>query len=262
MSHFAAQKDMTTSLSETAATLSSIEALRSYLVGVINAAAHSERGPKILLSYVGGEFNKAVGRTFEKHLTDLAERNLIDISPPKRKMISFIHSYCDELIDTERQPGNHYVVFPKGSNLVGEAVRVEAINVESAPSPLKFKRAVWAAFIRPISDNRRFLNLDQIGFTDSSTPPLNGQWVEIEKEFVLGLGTDEPVDANKLQGLIEAWASKTGTSISRLVVVPASTPTIGGHLKALFDIIDVLPPVLAAQWEIPAAVIKHLRQAR
>jgi hypothetical protein len=231
---------------------------------VISGAAHSDRGPKILLSYVGGEFNKAVGTTFEKHLSDLAERKLVDVSPPKRKMISFIHAYCDELIDTERSPGNHYFVFPKGTGQEAgsplEGARSD--EVQSSPTLLKFKKAVWTAFIRPLSDGRRFLNLEHIGFTDSSSLPNDGQWVEIEKEFILGLQANEAVDAPKLQGLIEAWSCKMGIPISRLVVSPLSAPTVGRHLKALYDIIDTLPPSLAAQWEIPASVIKHLRQAR
>ncbi|HEX7852517.1 MAG TPA: hypothetical protein VF503_02370 [Sphingobium sp.] len=254
---------MNSTITETAATLSSIEALRSYLVGVVSTAAHSERGPRVLLSYVGGEFNKAVGTTFDKHLTALAEKKLVDVSPPKRKMINFIQAYCDDLIGYERMAGNHYVVFPHSSNgQSGTGAHTPSESVSLTPSILKFKRAVWAAFIRPLSEGRRFLNLDQIGFTDATSVPSGANWKEIDKAFILGLQPNDPVDAVKLQSTIEAWATQAQVSLTKLITPSPSHPSFGRHIKALFDIIDTLPAPLAEQWSIPAAVIKHLRNAR
>lgn len=250
-------------MTDTAAPLASIDALKSYLVGVVNAAAHSDRGPKVLLSYVGGEFNKLVGTPFEKHVTDLAEKKLIDVSPSKRKMISFIEAYCSDLIDFERMPGNHYIVFPRASTEKAAPIGGVVPNgIAKAPAILKFKRAVWAAFIRPLGEGRRFLNLGQIGFTDAATMPSEGQWKEIDKAYILGLQHDDPVDAEKLQALIEAWAAHAQVPISKLIITPASPSIEGRHLKALYEVIDALPAPLAEQWLIPAAVIKYLRRAR
>jgi len=251
------------SMTETAAPLASIDALKSYLVDVVNAAAHSDRGPKVLLSYVGGEFNKLVGTPFEKHVTDLAEKKLIDLSPSKRKMISFIEAYCADLIEFERMPGNHYIVFPRaGAQKPASDGDAASDGLTKAPSVLKFKRAVWAAFIRPLGEGRRFLNLGQIGFTDAATMPGEGQWKEIDRAFILGLQHDDPVDAGKVQASIEAWAAQAQVPISKLVIASASPSAEGRHLKALYEIIEALPAPLAEQWPIPAAVIKYLRRAR
>jgi len=237
--------------------ISSIDSIRAFIAGVVVTAAHN-RGPKVQLTYVGGEFTKAVGLPFERHLNDLAEQNVLSIPKPRRKLATFIDCYCRDLIGMERSDAGTWLVFP--------AEHVEGTD-GSVPHPgsqpmLRFKAAVWAAFIRPIAATHRFLNLEQIGFTDVDQKPAEGNWREIDRQFVLGVAPDEQVDGATVQGQIEAWAAASGVPISSLVVTATKGQEASRPLRQLLDLIDSLPPEVAASWSIPAAVLKHLSRAR
>jgi hypothetical protein len=248
---------MSTVILEPGRPLASLESIKAYLAGVIVAAAH-ERGSKVQLTYVGGEFAKVAGATFEKHLNILATEGLISLPVSKRKMAPFIESFCKDLITLEKLPSGSFVVFPADS----EAAQLAPPDESARRATLTFKRPVWAAFIRPLGAAKRFLNLENIGFTDADACPGEGTWKEIGAEYILGAETDAPIDGVDMQSRIERWAQEAGVSISTLVVARVKAPGPGRRLDALLEIIDTLPPALAISWTIPAAVLKHLRHAR
>ncbi len=235
--------------------LASIDSIKAYLAGVVTAAA-GNRGPKVQLTYVGGEFRKLTGVPFERHLNDLAEQETFSVPKDKRKLAGFVQSYCRDLIGMERSDAGTWLVFP-----VGHAGTTEAEAPATGTAMLRFKPAVWAAFIRPIAAAHRYLNLDPIGFTDVDDAPASGNWKEIAQDFVLGLPADAAVDGARVQSLIEAWAAASSVPISSLIVT-AKTPDPAPALRKLLDLIDLLPLELAASWSIPAAVLKHLARTR
>lgn len=239
--------------------LASLEGIKGCLIGMIKTAA-TPAAPKVHLTYLGGEFAKLAGGSFEQHLNDLASDGSISIPVSKRKMVPFFKTYCHDQVGVERLDTGAFVAFLKEG---GEEAAVVAPAEQAATrAPLKFKRPVWAAFIRPIGQGRRFLNLDQIGFTDQDTQPPESNWKEIPANFVLGAAPDAPIDGVDVQSRIESWARAADVPLSHLILSAATPSTHGKSLSALFDIIDALPPQVAASWSIPASVLKHLRHAR
>lgn len=249
---------MTDVSSELSGSLSSIESLKIYLAGLVGVASDNRNGDPVRLTYVGGEFAKNVGLPFEKHVTALADCGQIAVPKARRKLAQFVQAYCDDIFTiTEDLPGVFFVA-PAGT---GEA-RARRASGSPTQATLRFHRAAWTAFIRPLDGKRRFLNLDRIGFTDSAEAPNEGNWREIDQRFILGLAPGAPVDGLKLQERIEEWAQETQVPISRLVIGAKSPRGPSRHLELLFEIIDGLPAPLAASWAIPAAVLKHLREDR
>ncbi|MFC3442909.1 hypothetical protein ACFOKF_17180 [Sphingobium rhizovicinum] len=238
--------------------LSTIDNIKSYLAGLVAAAFDNRGGEPVRLTYVGGEFAKNIGSPFEKHVTALADSGQISVPKTRRKLAPFVEAYCGDIFRSTQDAAGVYFVSPISA---GEPNKPHVPNVQ-AQAVLRFHRAVWAAFIRPIEGTRRFLNLDNIGFTDAADPPKGGSWHEIDARFVLGLAPNAPVDGVLLQSRIEEWANHSDISISRLVIEAKPSRAQSRHLEQLFTIIDSLPPALAATWSIPAAVLKHLRDAR
>lgn len=239
--------------------LASLEGIKGCLIGMIKTAA-TEAAPKVHLTYLGGEFAKLAGGSFEQHLNDLASDGSISMPVSKRKMVPFFKAYCHDQVGVERLPTGAFVAFLKnGAEGAPGAAPAEQTQTRA---PLKFKRPVWAAFIRPIATGRRFLNLDQIGFTDQDAPPSDGNWKEIGADFVLGAAPDAVIDGVDVQSRIESWARAADVSLSHLILTASTPATHSKSLSALLDIIDSLPPQVAASWSIPALVLKHLRHAR
>jgi hypothetical protein len=239
--------------------LASLEGIKGCLIGMLKAAA-TPAAPKVHLTYLGGEFAKLAGGSFEQHLNDLASDGAISMPVSKRKMVPFFKTYCHDQVGVERLDTGAFVAFLKGG--VEGAPVLAPDEQPSTRAPLKFKRPVWAAFIRPIGQGRRFLNLDQIGFTDQEAPPSDGNWKEIAANFVLGAAPDAAIDGVDVQSRIESWARAADVPLSHLILTAATPSTHGKSLGALLDIIDALPPQIAASWSIPASVLKHLRHAR
>jgi hypothetical protein len=241
--------------------VATLDAIKAYLVGLITAAA-PDHGSKVQLTYLGGAFSKEAGTTFEKHLNALAQAGVISMPISKRKMAPFLETFCADRVVVEKLPTGAFVVYPKGDTKnASDGDEIEA-HVIGRPAALKFKRPVWAAFIRPLTHGKRFLNLEQIGFTDADEMPAGGNWKEIPAEFILGAAPDAAIDGSELQSRIEKWAITSETALSSLVVTPPVTTPTSRPLTTLLDLIDSLPPQVAATWSIPAAVLKHLRNAR
>ncbi|TFW13998.1 hypothetical protein EGY25_01960 [Brevundimonas intermedia] len=249
---------MTASQSEFLATLCSIEAINAFLVGVVRTASDARAGEPVILTFVGGEFVRSSGTTFDRHLTTLVDQGLLSIPKSRRKLAPFIEYYSTDFLSLSANPPGNYFVVPKQT--VGPDAGQPLRHAEV--TTLRFHRAVWAAFIRPLDGKRRFLNLDQIGFTDADAPPSSGSWKEINPDFVLGVSADTTIDDADLQHRIEAWASKEGVQVSKLLRTSAPTRTSSDRLTQLLDLIDLLPPEIAMDWSIPASVLKHLRAAR
>jgi hypothetical protein len=234
--------------------LASIDNIKAWLAGVVRTASDARNGAPVMLTFVGGEFVKAAGATFEKHMTALADQGLVAVPKSRRKLAPFVEVYCDDILVTEASAAGSVLVLPRDPH--GGA------PVAAAAATLRFHRAVLTAFIRPLEGKRRFLNLDQIGFTDVAERPPGERWKEIDAKFVLGADPKAAIDGAALQARIEEWAQGADVPISRLVVKTPPTREVGGHFTQLLEIIDALPPAIADQWSIPAAVLKHLRHQR
>lgn len=255
---FGYKRLMSTIASELTETLSSVESIKGYLAGLVGAASDNRDGAPVRLTYVGGEFAKNVGIPFEKHVTALAEQGQIAVPKAHRKLAPFAQALCKDIFTLTKEPAGVYFVSMLGAMQDG----AERPTVARAPSTLRFHRAIWAAFIRPLEGKRRFLNLDKIGFTNAAEMPSEGNWREIEERFVLGVDAEAPVDGALLQAQIEEWSRHAQVPMSRLVVGAKPIRETSRHFELLFEIIDALPAPLATVWTIPAAVLKHLRDTR
>lgn len=236
--------------------LSSLDALKAYIAGVVTAAANS-RGSKVELTYVGGEFRRLAGITFERHLNVLAEENILVVPKPKRKLADFIQAYCNDLIARERSASGTWLVYPTQNDARDAPA---SPTTKSVPGALRFKPAVWAAFVRPLKSGRRYFNLDQIGFTDAEVAPSTGRWREINTVHILGAELGEHIDGAAVQKQIEGWAAAAEVPLPDLLVSIAKAPS--SPLDQLLDLINSLPPEILASWNIPAAVLKHLARPR
>jgi len=249
---------MTDLRTELADTLCSIESIKIYLAGLVSAASDNRGGEPVRLTYVGGEFAKNVGVPFEKHVTALADSARIAVPKARRKLAPFVQTFCDDIFTISENPPGVFFVARPGTR---EAPPPGAVG-SRMQSALRFHRAAWAAFIRPLEGKKRFLNLDRIGFTDSAERPPEGNWREIDERFILGLAPGAPVDGVELQERIEKWTQESQVPISRLVIDNKPPREPSRQLELLLEIIDGLPAPLAASWAIPAAVLKHLRDIR
>lgn len=234
----------------------SLESIKARLVSLVEAASKSGREGPVRLTYVGGEFAKETGVAFEKRLAMLAENGQVVVPKAKRKLAPFVHAYCSDVLELTRDPTGIFTI----------SLRAAPDAIPTGPAPpaptFRFHRAVWAAFIRPIEGGKRFLNMDEIGFTNAATRPSAGNWCEIEARFVLGAASGAAVDGTALQKNIEEWARANDVDISRLVVQAPERRPRYGRLDQLLDIVDALPEAVAAGWAIPANVLRHLRDAR
>ncbi|RYY28420.1 MAG: hypothetical protein EOP62_04295 [Sphingomonadales bacterium] len=252
---------MTSPESDLAEHLCSIDSIKIYLAGLVDAAFDDRKGAPVRLTFVGGEFAKRVGVPFERHLNALADCEQIALPRARRRLAPFVETYCQDILAITEKPAGVYFVAPFGA----DGTDLVAVSDRAL---LRFHRAVWAAFIRPLDGKRRFLNLDRVGFTDAAEPPALGNWLEITGNYVLGAPSDAQVDGIEVQNRIEQWASDNGASVSKLIMAPkperaAARPrSASGQLEQLLAIVDALPPAVAAGWSIPVAVLKHLRDAR
>lgn len=252
---------MTSPESDLAENLSSIDSIKIYLTGLVDAAFDDRKGAPVRLTFVGGEFAKRVGVPFERHLNALADCEKIVLPKARRRLATFVEAYCQDIFVITEDPAGVYFVAPLGADGSNP-------NAVLDRAPLRFHRAVWAAFIRPLNGKRRFLNLDKVGFTDAAERPALGSWLEIAENYVLGAPSDAPVDGIEVQRRVEQWASDSGAPVSKLIMAPkpvraAVHPRGGpGQLEQLLAIVDTLPPAIAAGWSIPVAVLKHLRDPR
>lgn len=248
---------MTDVTAELSVFLSSTESIKIYLAGLVSVASDNRDGEPVRLTYVGGEFAKNVGVPFEKHVTALADSDQIAVPKTRRKLAPFVQGYCEDILALTENPSGVYFI----SLLSAHGSGASRSAATSVPATLRFHRAVWAAFIRPLDGKRRFLNLDRIGFTDAGEAPADGNWREIEERFILGLAPGVPVEGIELQERIERWTQEAQIPISRLVISAKPPREISRNLDQLFEIIDALPAPLISSWSIPAAVLKHLRDA-
>ena len=252
---------MTSPESDLAEHLSSIDSIKIYLTGLVDAAFDDRKGAPVRLTFVGGEFARRVGVPFERHLNALADCEKIALPKARRRLAHFVEAYCKDIFAITEKPAGVYFVAPFGADGSDPIV-------VSAPAQLRFHRAVWAAFIRPLDGKRRFLNLDKVGFTDAAEMPSLGNWLEIAENYVLGAPSDAPVDGIEVQRRVEQWANDSGAPVSKLIIAPkperaAAHPRGGsGQLEQFLAIVDALPPAVAASWSIPVTVLKHLRDAR
>jgi hypothetical protein len=241
--------------------LCSIDSIKIYLTGLVDAAFDDRKGAPVRLTFVGGEFAKRVGVPFERHLNALADCEKIILPKARRRLATFVEAYCQDIFIITEDPAGVYFVAPLGAG-------GSDTSAVSDRAPLRFHRAVWAAFIRPLDGKRRFLNLDKVGFTDAAEMPTLGNWLEITGNYVLGAPSDAPVDGIEVQRRVEQWASDVGAQVSKLIMsakperTAAHPPGRSGHLEQLLAIVDDLPPAVAAGWSIPVAVLKHLRDSR
>jgi hypothetical protein len=239
---------------ELADTLTSIESIRTYLAGAVGAASQARSGSPVRLTFIGGEFRKSVGAPFEEHVNRLADRGLVSLPRSRRKLAPFVETHCRDLLSLQEEAGGIHFVSPAVAPPPGEQQ-----HTSSAVAPLRFNRAVWAAFIRPLEGRRRFLNLDKIGFTDAADPPPGGDWREIEPRFVLGLPAHAPIDGDKLQAHIVEWAAQAGVPLSVLLLEQKASVRKRTRLDQLLDVVDLLPQSIAASWVIPVSVLTYLR---
>ncbi|CAL1690586.1 hypothetical protein MMB232_00715 [Brevundimonas subvibrioides] len=197
---------------------------------------------------VGVVFRQRLGVPFEQFVTFQVLQNGVKIPNPKRKMLPFIQEYMTDQVE---------VVIRENGTAIAKVIDEPPI----APDMPVYQKSVWVAFLRPIRlRTRRFLKLDDhVGFTDlpAGTQP-QPHWVEVLPGDTLGASPTDPVDTLAVHHAIQAWLDRTGTDLSKVVVRPASA-ALSSRLQQLFEVIEALPVDVAAQWQIPATVLLHLK---
>jgi hypothetical protein len=234
-----------------------LEDVRSTLLEIVTHGL-ANRPDGVHLTYVGAEFAKRKNVAFEQYLNILAVQGKVALPPSSRKMVPFIERFCSDLFDIKH---------PKtGTELLQlrPAADRQSDPVAALPNH-KYKKGVWAAFIRPLAtDYRRFLNMENLGFTDVKRKPPGEVWLEIKREFISETPIDEPIDGPLVQGRISDWALSNHVDLDALIdsSPSASFDRKRPSVRDLVRIIKAMPPEVAAKWEIPAEVLLHLEVGR
>jgi hypothetical protein len=230
-----------------------LDEVRSTLLEITRDGLQS-RPDGVLLTYVGTEWVKRKNAPFEQYLTILAIQQKLNAPPAARKMVPFIQSYCSDLFELSKTQSGIEVLRLKDSDQSDNAVRATTFSNH------KFKKAVWAAFLRPLPEGyKRFLSIDTLGFTDVKRKPGGGVWVEIPRDLITETPMDQPIDGPLVQARVTEWIERNNLDVEVLLdLTPAGDfgrPTLGDLIR----IIDALPETVSARWMIPADVLRNLR---
>lgn len=235
-----------------------LEDVRSTLVEIVTRGLEN-RPDGVHLTYVGSEFARRKNVAFEQYLNFLAIQGRLDVPSSARKMVPFIDRYCGDLFEVDHPKTGTELLRLKRT----QDKRTE-ITIQPAPNH-KYKKPVWAAFIRPLAaDYRRFLSIDNFGFTDAKRKPAGDVWVEIKRDFISETPIEEPIDGPLVQARISEWAIENNVDLNVLV---DSSPTASfdrakPSTRDLVRIIRALPPQVAAKWLIPAEVLLTLEMGK
>ena len=232
---------------------SGLEDVRSTLIEIAQEGS-TARPDGVALTYIGSEFVKRKNAPFEQYMNFLAVQNGLNIPSSARKMIPFIRTYCSDIFVIE-----HTATGTDLLKLKGEIAPAVDEKVVSAPN-FKYKKAVWAAFIRPLPDGfKRYLDMDTLGFTDGKRKPPGGVWLEIKREFITETPMSEPIDGPLVQAKIGAWVSDNNVNVEVLLDRSPAGQFERPSLADLMRIIDSLPDHVTRGWTIPAEVLRHLK---
>jgi hypothetical protein len=232
-----------------------LEEVGNYIVDLIREGL--ERRPEgVVLTYIGAQFSKLTGASFEQYLNHLSLSGRAEVPHGSRKLVPFIESFLRDRVLLTRDPikGTDVaqLIVTNGFEAVGPARAVDAIR--------KYKRPVWAAFVRPLPDGyRRFLNVEEMEFKDAERKPNGTAWKEIPKLLIAGIPIDQPIDGPLVQANIGKWAASTDTDLDMLSAQDGFDTVFGPSIYDLQKIINALPTDVSVRWSIPADVIRYLR---
>ena len=229
---------------------SGLEDIRRHLVASVREAQSGDSGP-VYLKRVGSIFSKRTGATFEQFVNYEVITKNANVSLSSRKMAPFIEEFCNSLLRLSKDE--------KGEIRVDIA---DAADEHNHPKGIVYQKAAWVAFIRPIPPHtRRYLKLSpRIGFADIPEGDRpEEEWLEICAEDTLAAPAESRIEPELVQAKISAWLARTGLQPDAIAVQPNEEAASTNGLEALLSIIDSLPSSVAAQWSIPASVLRHLR---
>ncbi len=235
-----------------------LEEVRSALLEIVSEGLDG-RPAGVHLTYVGAEFARRKNAPFEQFINVLAVQDKLNVPNSARKMVPFIEKYCSDLFEIDRS-----VVGAELLKLKGPLVEIADFPAVALPGQ-KYKKAVWAAFIRPLSlEYRRFLSMDTLGFTDVKRKPTGDLWIEIRREFITETPIDRPINGPLVQARIGEWAAANSVNLD-ILVDSSPSGSFGSdkpHITDLIRIISALPPEVAARWMIPSEVLLNLQVGR
>jgi hypothetical protein len=96
----------------------------------------------------------------------------------------------------------------RGSGRVHDAANVNIEQTRSTKNAPRYNYRFWAAFSVPLSRGRRFLNLRDFTFQDSTQEPLSGEYREVEQAFIVQ--EDAENRDTHIQENIQRWLSEKG----------------------------------------------------
>lgn len=246
------------------AVLPTIDSLKSDLLEIVRLGQIT-RPEGVHLSWVGSEFNKRKGATFETFLSYLAIQNAtVDIPHTQRKLGEFLRGQCADIVDIELPSNGSMIIREKLRYPTTAPVRssdAAMVTGGSGSNTPRFRKGVWSAFIRQVEVGRfRNLNLRTGNFIDSEAVVQGEEWKEIDRAYIIGYAPDEPIDANLVQQKIEQWATAVGVDTHQIIAGEAVSDAKKPSLTDLARIIETLPANVASSWMIPAEVLRHLRR--
>lgn len=235
-----------------------VEEVRNTLMQIVQDGSQ-QRPEGVHLTWLGGEFARRKSAPFEQYVNFLVMRDNAAIPLTSRKMAPFIARYCSDLFELAQLAEQTYTVRLRQTPSDASSVLPE--KAEGNQESRKFKRGIWPAFIRPLEEGRRrFINLDQFIFTDAVRKP-RGSWKEVKSEYIASISADLPVDSLKIQGAIAQWAEDNEVEVDHLLASDIDNANEGPSVSDLIRIIHGLPHSVSANWDIPADVLRHLRNA-
>jgi hypothetical protein len=233
-----------------------IQDVRDTILGIVRGGIE-QRPDGVHLTFVGAQFARIKGLSFEQYMgfLDYSKRAIIPIE--QRKLLPFISSNLGDFLSIVRdsETGSEKVVMlhqpdPKSAGLSSFAIS----------STTRFKRPVWAAFVRPLPEGyRRFVNLGDVTFKDASRKPNGTDWIEVEAQYIVQTPVGEAINGPLVQANIGEWAREKSIDIENFVSDESSDLLSGASLSDLVKIIRALPIDVTQRWSIPADVFRHLK---
>lgn len=233
-----------------------LDDIRGTLLDIAQSGLVS-RPTGVHLPYIGVEFAKRKNAPFEQYLNVLAVQHQLDVPISARKLVPFIERYCSDLFMLTKSPGGPQVVTlaNRSDDPADYPTRIFSQH--------KYKKAVWAAFIRPLpEDYKRYLNVDTLGFTDAKRKPAGDIWIEIPRDLITETPMNQPIDGPLVQANIGSWISQHEIDTNVLLDQSASgafdRATDRASVEDLLRIINALPRDICIRWLIPAEVFRAL----
>lgn len=178
-------------------------------------------------------------------------------------LLRYIEENLSNQLTILRHPDRHLVVglVPKSADI--DQANLQSLFVSRAVAEVpRYAKAFWAAFLVPLTSDRRFFDPRYISFKDRAnddSKDIDASLIEVDSKFIVP--PDDPDRTTKIHASIEKWANEKGIDVSKFVErgAPARAADLAGKRSVLDLVLDTIDAKDMERIQIPLSVIDKLR---